>query len=282
MGSLYSVSEGFLCGQAIFGFVKLNYNFISGNLHYDLKKEVYRKLGTLMPQPSIYYMQDPVISTPKGLVKPKMSIFTRKQEPDIVEMALGKEKYIHQMENCGEGGDVTISTFKGKNATMFFGINAASGDYINDDIETISNKGSISQVIRIYTPDFFDKSKRYPNENVMHLDTFFMPIGNKILLANTAMLEQSAVKEGKKLTNAYDWAKMNFDRIIEVPDKEQQGIYGWGANILPIELNNIISAKHLAITNSLLKNAGFNVYELELSTLTSGFGAAHCMAAYLR
>ncbi|MBI5389627.1 hypothetical protein HZB01_04595 [Candidatus Woesearchaeota archaeon] len=93
------------------------------------KEESYTTFKTLMPQTSLYFMQDPVINAPNGLVKPKMAMWIRGQEPDIVQLALGKENYVHEMKNTTEGGDITLWSYDGK-PIMLAGISGASGKNI--------------------------------------------------------------------------------------------------------------------------------------------------------
>lgn len=258
-------------------------------LPYAEKLEVYKKLGTLMPQTSLYYTQDSVISSPAGLIKARMSMFIRRQEPDVVEIALGRENYIHRLRNGTEGGDVTIcSFFHGgdvlySGGRMLLGISALSGVNVEAESEVIARKAGVTNLVKFYTPDYFDRSQRYATENVMHLDTLLMPVGEGVLLANIRMLEQTAVRDGgKPLVNAYEWAKKNFKTIVAVPDDEQQGTFGWGSNVLPLGKGKILSSSHLKGTNHNLRQAGYTVIAINSSTLTSGFGSHHCMTAYLR
>lgn len=247
------------------------------SLRYELKLKIYKTLKTLMPQTSLFYTQDPVISTPKGLIKPKMSMWLRKQEPFIVELALGRENYVYVLRNVTEGGDVTMYANR-----MLLGISASSGRKIGFEEKTLQEKAGC-QIVRFYVPDFFDQGQRYAAENVMHLDTLFMPLDEVTLLGNKRMLENTAVLEdGKPLLNAYEWGKKNFERIVEVPDDEQQGVYGWGSNVLPLGQQKIITSCHLSKTNKNLRKAGFYLYEIKSTTLTSGFGSFHCMTAYLK
>ncbi len=258
-------------------------------LPYEQKLDVYRKLGTLMPQASLYYTQDPVISSPNGLIKSKMAMFVRRQEPDVLEIALGRENYIHRLKNGTEGGDVTMSSYAHggdviyAGGRMLLGVSALSGRGIEAESESIAGKAGVESLVRLYTPDFFNPSQRYASGNVMHLDTIMMPIDHNELLANIGMLEQTAVREGTDpLVNALQWAEINFDRIIEVPDDEQQGTYGWGSNVLPLGNRKISSSSHLKQTNRNLREAGYDVIDIASETLTSGFGSHHCMTAYLR
>lgn len=258
-------------------------------LPYDQKLEVYKKICTFMPQTSLYYTQDPVISSPSGLIKAKMSMFIRRQEPHILEIALGKENYVHRLRNGTEGGDVTMSSYAHGGdvlyaaGRMLFGVSALSGRGIEAEFESLIEKAGVDGLVKLYTPDFFNPSQRYATENVMHLDTLMMPIDHNELLANIRMLEETAVREGTNpLTNAHEWAKRNFDRIVEVPDDEQQGTYGWGSNILPLGDRKILSSTHLKQTNKNLRDAGYEVIDIISTTLTSGFGSHHCMIAYLK
>ena len=258
-------------------------------LPYEKKLDVYRKLGTFMPQTSLFYTQDPVISSPSGLIKSRMAMFIRRQEPDVLEIALGRENYVHRLMNSTEGGDVTISSYvQGGDilyagGRMLLGISALSGRGIEAESESFTEKAGVKSLVKLYTPDFFNPKLRYATENVMHLDTLMMPIDGNELLANIRMLKQTAVREGTHpVINAFEWAERNFGRIVEVPDEEQQGTYGWGSNVLPLGNRKILSSNHLRRTNSNLREAGYEVIDIISTTLTSGFGSHHCMTAYLK
>ncbi|MBI5754290.1 hypothetical protein HZA40_04070 [Candidatus Peregrinibacteria bacterium] len=122
----------------------------------------------------------------------------------------------------------------------------------------------------------------YSGDNVMHLDTLMMPVAEREILGNRRMLDKSVVDDGSgSMKNALEWVLNNFC-LIEVSDQEQQGIYGWGSNILPMGNRRILSSNHLSVTNENLARAGFNVETVPSATLTSGFGSFHCMTAYLK
>jgi len=251
-------------------------------LPYETKLKVYRSIKTLMPQNSLYFTQDPVISTPLGLVKSKMAMWDRKQEQDIVQIALGKENYIHELENVTEGGDATMfSHLHGgdiffADSLMLLGINALSGKGIEKEAEILQGKGGF-KLVKFYVPDYFDPRMRYSGGNVMHYDTLSMPLDHSALLGNRRMMEKTFMDKLRK-KNACSWTKKNFERFVEVPDDEQ---LKWGANVLPIGNNTVISSEHLTRTNRNLEKAGFYVIVVRIPTLTSGYGSVHCMVAYL-
>ncbi|MBI4173228.1 MAG: hypothetical protein HY519_00745 [Candidatus Aenigmarchaeota archaeon] len=255
------------------------------------RSKVYRKLQHLMPQASLYYAQDPAIATPTGLVKSRMAMWQRQQEPDILQMALGEANYIHAMENRAEGGDVTMfhpdlysleAALGNDRPKMYFGINGQSGANAIEEAQLLATK-SESDLVLFFVPDYFNPGVAYAGGNVMHLDTLLMPIDSDTVLGNRAMLEHTVVQDGSTpLVNAYQWAKQRLGRVLEVPDSEQQGVYGWGANVLPLGDRAVLSSNHLHTTNYRLRRAGFHVYAIDASTLTSGFGSFHCMTLYLR
>jgi len=261
------------------------------DIPYEEKLNFYKISKTLMPQTSLYYVQDPVISTPAGLVKPKMAMWVRRQEPDILEIALGKGEYVYHLKNKTEGGDVTMCSYACVHGgdifyidgRMLLGINALSGQGAVSEAEKVAKAAGTKDIVLFFTPDYFEPRARYATGNVMHLDTVMMPIDESTVLGNKSMLERTAVREQENpIINGYDWARKNYIGFVDVPDDEQQGIRGWGSNVLPLGNKKIISSAHLENTNMNLKRAGFDVCELESSTLTSGFGSFHCMTAYLK
>jgi arginine deiminase len=262
-------------------------------LDYVNKLNVYKTAGTFMPQTSLYFTQDPVISVPTGLIRPKMSMWMRREEPAIVEIALGKENYIHRMRSITEGGDITLWSqpsmpnwvpYRKKGYIMLASISAASSPGARTELMRIAADAGIRSVAFFYVPDNFDLSLRYSSGNVMHDDTIKMPVSDVHCLGNRAMLEKTIVSDGKRpLENAYQWVMRTFpEGLVEVPDEEQQGIYGWGSNVLPLGGMKVLSSDHLLGTNANLRKAGFDVRTSPTHTLTTGYGSHHCMTAILR
>lgn len=245
------------------------------SLPYTARMHVYKTLQTLMPQASIYYIQDGVITAPNGLVKSGMGMWHRVQEPDILEIALGDENYVHAFNGVMEGGDVTM--YEGQ---MLVGIGAGNERAAHQFNEEFMTKSGASKIIRIYSPDVFNPELAYGVGNLFHLDTYMMPVAPRVMLANISMLERSTVRNpAGKMDSGYDWARKEFDTTIAVPNDEQRGLK-WGTNVLPIG-NAVITAEHHERTNRNLRRMDINTVEIPLRKLSEGYGSIHCMTAYL-
>ncbi|MBI5389628.1 hypothetical protein HZB01_04600 [Candidatus Woesearchaeota archaeon] len=138
----------------------------------------------------------------------------------------------------------------------------------------------VNDIIRFYVPDFFDEQKRYAGGNVMHLDTITSPLAEGDFLGNKAMLEKTFIYNEDSGT-AMKWMAKRGIRLIEVPDCEQRGVYGWGANVVYLGNRKVLSGAHLTQTNANLRAAGYTVIPLKATTLTGGYGSHHCMIAHL-
>ncbi len=248
-------------------------------LPYKTRLHIYHSLKTFMPQTSLYFTQDPVQTSPKGFLKSKMAMWIRSQEPDITQIALGKEKYVYKFKNPAEGGDMTMM-----DGNVLFGVGAVAGTKCVTELQKqeFLEKTGAREIILFYEPDLFDPSKKYANGNLMHLDTIMAPVGNGCVLGNAGMLKETVAQKlpQRKMENAYDFVKRNAE-LVEVPDEEQSGAYGWGANVLPLGGRKVLTSPHTPKTNENMRKAGFNVIETPSETLVTGYGHWHCMSTYL-
>ncbi|MFH1105621.1 MAG: arginine deiminase family protein [Candidatus Aenigmatarchaeota archaeon] len=248
-------------------------------LPYQTRLHIYRSFKTLMPQTSLFFIQDPVQTSPKGFLKSKMAMWIRAQEPDITQIALGEEKYIYKFKNPAEGGDMTMW-----DGNILFGVGAVAGTKCVTELQRqeFLEKTGARKIILFYEPDLFDPSKKYVNGNLMHLDTIMTPVGDGYVLGNSTMLKETVVQRPpqRKLSNAYDFIKRRAE-LVEVPDEEQSGAYGWGANVIPLGDKKVLTSPHTPITNNNMRKAGFNVIETPSETLVTDYGHWHCMSTYL-
>ena len=113
----------------------------------------------------------------------------------------------------------------------------------------------------------------------MHFDTLANPVEPGVLLANKEMLKKTGVFLNNRLVDGYNWAKRNYDTLVEVPDEEQPL---WAANVLPVGNRKVLSSPSFKRTNKNLRKKGLSVVEISSDTLTQGFGCFHCMTAYLK
>ena len=254
---------------------------------YAEKIAVYRKLRTLMPQTSLYYTQDGVISAPGGLIEAKMGMWDRVQEPKILRIALGDENYVYEVEHRAEGGDITMADKKSmhggdilyKDGVMLVGVSRVGGLGIVKEAERLAKAANVEDLLFFYMPDIFDPQLAYATGNIMHFDTLANPVEPGVLLANKEMLKKTGVFLNNRLVDGYNWAKRNYDTLVEVPDEEQPL---WAANVLPVGNRKVLSSPSFKRTNKNLRKKGLSVVEISSDTLTQGFGCFHCMTAYLK
>lgn len=262
-------------------------------LPYGERLEFYESQKTLMPQTSICFTQDGAIPTPEGLVKSKMAMWVRKEEPDILEIGLREKNYVYRVENRVEGGDVTMCSFEThlhggdvsySDGRMLLGINALSGKRAVEESEKLAEVAQIKDLVRFYLSDYFDSRYNYPSGNVIHFDTASMPLDKETLLANKKALEKSIVvrrygKPWESFVNGYTWANKNY-RIVETHPQEQ-GLCGLDVNVFPLGDNEVLSTNRFKETNKNIRVAGFIVHELEFDFLSDGLGGPHCSILYL-
>jgi arginine deiminase len=134
------------------------------------------------------------------------------------------------------------------------------------------------------SPAFPDPSAEHMQ--VMHLDTFWIPLDEKTVLASAVELDnRSAVRvtqrDGAISTEELgSFRKYLGDRNLEIIEVTEQEQRDYATNLLNLGGKRVIvplSRNERVITE--LESRGFQVHKAELLKLVGGYGAVHCLTA---
>lgn len=148
-----------------------------------------------------------------------------------------------------EGGDIIV-----QNGNIFVGIsqrsNMAGFEYLKEKF------GQEFDVIPLHC------SSLDADENVLHLDCTFNPVGKK-----HALIYPDGFKEIPDVIRTFDW--------IEVTKEEQSAL---GTNVLSVNEQTVISRKHPTCTrvNEEIRKIGMKVIELPFDGAPSTGGSFRC------
>ncbi len=177
---------------------------------------------------------------------------------------INPKNIIHLPEDCHvEGGDVMPW-----NDYIFVG--TYSGDDYSDHITARTNIQAVKALQEIFTDkivkSFELRKSKIANENSLHLDCCFQPIGK-----NKAIIH----KNGFLLESEYNWL-INFfgkDNVFEITKDE---MYNMNSNIFSISEEVIISEKNFTRLNIWLRENGFTVEEVSYAEIAKQEGLLRC------
>lgn len=104
------------------------------------------------------------------------------------------------------------------------------------------------------------------NEKFYHLDTCFLPLGNKVMLFPGAFRAED-LKKLEKL----------FSEIIPIPEKEAEENFALNAHVIFATEKVAILQQGSPITRNILQNEGFSVFEVETGEFIKSGGSVFCM-----
>jgi len=245
----------------------------------------------LSPVMNMYFLRDQMITTSKGVVICRMNSSQRFPEVEIIKFVLDKMEIKPICEIVGEGrlegGDFLPA---GKLA------------FIGQGLRT--NPEAISQLIK---KDAFGDIETlvvvkdsYKNQDQMHLDTYFNIVDERraVLIETrlhgkfqnpeiaTTIDIYSRDRNGKytlkfKDNDFVDYLRetLKFD-IIPVTNEDQ---LKYGINFLTLESNKLLGVDGISKEyKDLLRSKNIDATWMDFSSLTSGFGAAHCTTQVLK
>ncbi len=240
------------------------------------------------PVMNAFFQRDPVISTTKGIVVGRMHSPQRQDECRIVEFCLDKLgiKPVGRIEGDGylEGGD-----FLPFENMAFIGCGLRTNDVA---IETLLKNNWLGVERLVVVKD------RLLDQRQMHLDTYFNIIDSDLVTLSQERLE--AMPDNPKYLTADVWTFENGTyhktlsdkpfveyltdtmRAVIVPvSRKDEDTYA--CNFLMVSPRKImaVAGQSAEFTEAMQQNR-VDVTWVELSELTKGYGAAHCMTQDIR
>jgi arginine deiminase len=245
----------------------------------------------IQPEMNLFFCRDQIITTAKGPVLAHMNSTQRVSEVRLVKLALEAMGtppiFAVTGEGRLEGGDFI-----------------PAGDWAFQGQGLRTNEAAVKQLLgaNVYGCRYVCVVKdSWQDQEEMHLDTFFNIAGREVCtLVETRFRAERGTQQYLKC-DVYEWVRgtyhlrarnlgfvdvlhqAGFKHIISVP-KADQLIYG--CNYLCMGDKDIILVKRERGVSEAFKrqliDAGVRFVECEMSSLTKGYGAAHCTTQVCR
>lgn len=215
----------------------------------------------LVPEPHLpyqIYTRDSSQVTPFGPVLTQL--FRPQRRGEIASVirfyeASGSPIVRHATAGSVEGGDIHII----RPGVMAIGY---SGER--------TTKEGAEQMASWFTADGWDVRVIPFAEHFLHLDVIFSMVTDGLAIACTDVIDDADL----------DWFRAHGIRLAPVSYKEAMG--QMGCNVLALGNDRVVSPRHSARINAMLKAEGLKLYEPELHLFSAGGGSVHCMTMPLR
>lgn len=133
-----------------------------------------------------------------------------------------------------------------------------------------TTKEGAEQMASWFTADGWDVRVIPFAEHFLHLDVIFSMVTDSLAIACTDVIDDEHL----------DWFRAQGIRLAPVSYKEAMG--QMGCNVLALGNDRVVSPRHSARINAMLKAEGLTVYEPDLHLFSAGGGSVHCMTMPLR
>lgn len=249
-------------------------------------------LSQPLPLSNIFYGRDQSQALGNKIMMTKLKWGIRQPEVAIFKetlAALGYTDLADVEKGTLEGGDVCIL-----DDTCYIGVGArttmAAVKDVVRKVGPLLEKNGI-QIVAVVNKRHVEEAAVYgaPTDehmHIMHLDMFWIPLRNDLVMGYGAELDQREVirvtsNSGQIVTEELGTFRQFIINkgieILEVSEEEQQN---FATNLLNLGNNSLIVAlsKNERILKE-LEQRGFRVMSAELNKLVSGAGAIHCLTA---
>ena len=192
----------------------------------------------------------------------------RKEEIDGIKSIIEKidSKNIVRLseESSIEGGDIIVH-----NEDIFIGY-SNNEDFHKYQVARTNEKAVLNIKDLFPEKNIFafelKKSDRDPKENALHLDCCFQPIGKGM-----AILYEGGFKNKSDITLLENYFGTN--NLIRITKEE---MYNMNSNVFSISENVIVSEKNFYRLNSILRESGFYIEEINFSEIAKMEGLLRC------
>ena len=192
----------------------------------------------------------------------------RKEEIDGIKSITEKidSKNIIRLseESSIEGGDIIVH-----NEDIFIGY-SNNEDFHKYQVARTNEKAVLNIKDLFPEKNIFafelKKSDRDPKENALHLDCCFQPIGKGM-----AILYEGGFKNKSDITLLENYFGTN--NLIRITKEE---MYNMNSNVFSISENVIVSEKNFYRLNSILRESGFYIEEINFSEIAKMEGLLRC------
>ena len=229
-------------------------------------------LSHKLPLGNIFFARDQANVVFDTCVLGNMKFDIRKPEVAVIYNALkslGYSKFLQVSDGAFEGGDAMVignDVYIGNGMrTEFQGAQQVAGYF--------KQQGKKVYLVKIPRTGSFNGDME-----IMHLDTFFMPLTDDKAIGCLQVLEECKVADletGGELPFLSHLVDAGY-AVLAIPKKEQKN---YAANMLVTKPGVVIMpSDYNPITADTLTKNGVMVYSAALLHLTKAVGATHCMA----
>lgn len=247
------------------------------------------------PMANMFYSRDQSNVIGDRIVMSRMRYPIRKLEPSVYMRAyerLGLEgAIVTPTEGTIEGGDTIIL-----GDTCYVGVavrtsREAVASVFEQIGERLAAKGIVN-VVAVVNEKLVELNKTvgdkpgYSDMNSMHLDTFWTPLREDLVLACGDETKDRTVEQLKMVNGKVEFINLGpFDKYMEqkgikVLDVSRQEQHDYATNLLHLGGNVVMVPleKNTRVID-MLRGAGFEVLTPDIKELVGGYGAVHCMTA---
>ncbi len=210
-------------------------------------------------RPNSIFCRDLMFMTPEGAIITRPGMATRR----------GEERYI--AESLAKLGVPILRTITGDG--IFEGANAMWVDRYTCVLSTGSrcNRSGYEQVeIELKRMGVNVIHMQQPFSNI-HIDGLMNPASNDTILVHASQVPYDVL----------DMLKKKGYKILEAPSLTEVR-YTFACNFVALEPGLIVMPKGNPRTQELLEENGIKVIAVDISEITKGRGAMHCITAYLK
>ena len=259
------------------------------HLRRSVRNTGWRAEYALRPLMNLFYMRDQMINTPRGPVIGRMNSEQRAEEADVAEFCLRQMgiRAVHRVSDEGaylEGGDYIPF---GDRAFIGTGLRTTQ-----EAVEEMMREDVMGHDCVVVVRD------RKCKQNQMHLDTYFNVIDRDLATLGANRLKAERGSDEWLTADVYERNGGRGYRMTEESVPFVEYLRREGVEIIPINLrdelrygNNYLTVSARRIVGvagqseelrGMLAERGVRADWLDLSELTHGYGAAHCMTQVIR
>ena len=270
----------------------------NGEDAYELAADY--KLNPLM---NMYFMRDQMITTAKGVVIGKMARVQRRNETELVKIALeqmGIQPIYEINQDCADTEDSELCEGNLEGGDF---IPAGSRVFIGNGLRT--NEEAVKQML---TNDVFGVGDSHPdvivvkdswlNQQEMHLDTHFNIIDERLVVMEEERHNCDSTPEKCLKADVWEWNGEKYENTKENHNRNFVELLGeLGFKIIPVSIADqeayginflTVDPRHIMMVEGIsqkyqetLENHKVKIDFIDFDNLKLGYGAAHCTTQVL-
>lgn len=211
-------------------------------------------------KPNAMFMRDLLFMTPEGAIVCRPSIPARRGEERAVAKKLGELGVPIIKTINGEGYFEGASAMWVNRETVIIGTGSRTNEQGARQVENELRNMGVTNIIRTEIP-----------YGSIHLDGYMNMIDKNKLMVFPWHVGYDCIRQLHEVGV----------EIVELPYIEELKL-GMSLNFVALEPGKVVMVKGNPLTKKLLEDNGVEVIEVDLTELMNGWGAVHCMTAFLK